>query len=84
MLYSLNSVFRFVTSVLRRIVAPKNLEDRNISLHDHTYGITSDPLTQFSVVMSALIHDGKIHSCIHAPTFMPPAAAANLFHTVFS
>jgi 3'5'-cyclic nucleotide phosphodiesterase len=26
-------------------------------LHDHTYGITSDPLTQFSCVLSALIHD---------------------------
>jgi 3'5'-cyclic nucleotide phosphodiesterase len=27
------------------------------SLHDHTYGITSDPLTQFACVLSALIHD---------------------------
>jgi hypothetical protein len=27
------------------------------SLHDHTYGITSDPLTQFSCVFSALVHD---------------------------
>jgi hypothetical protein len=27
------------------------------SLHDHTYGITSDPLTQFACVFSALIHD---------------------------
>ena len=27
------------------------------ALHDHTYGITSDPLTQFAVVLSALIHD---------------------------
>ena len=27
-------------------------------MHDHTYGITSDPITQFSVVLSALIHDG--------------------------
>ena len=27
------------------------------SLHDHTYGITSDPLTQFAIVLSALIHD---------------------------
>ena len=27
------------------------------SLHDHTYGITSDPLTQFAVVLSGLIHD---------------------------
>jgi hypothetical protein len=25
--------------------------------HDNTYGITSDPLTQFAVVFSALIHD---------------------------
>jgi 3'5'-cyclic nucleotide phosphodiesterase len=28
-----------------------------LTLHDHTYGITSDPLTQFSVVFSALVHD---------------------------
>jgi len=27
------------------------------NLHDHTYGITSDPLTQFACVFSALIHD---------------------------
>ncbi|KAL7573558.1 hypothetical protein ACA910_008696 [Epithemia clementina (nom. ined.)] len=27
------------------------------TLHDHTYGITSDPLTQFAMVFSALIHD---------------------------
>jgi hypothetical protein len=27
------------------------------TLHDHTYGITSDPLTQFAVIFSALIHD---------------------------
>ena len=26
-------------------------------LHDHTYGITSDPLTQFACAFSALIHD---------------------------
>jgi hypothetical protein len=26
-------------------------------IHDHTYGITSDPLTQFACVFSALIHD---------------------------
>ena len=27
------------------------------SLHDHTYGITSDPLTQFTCAFSALVHD---------------------------
>lgn len=30
---------------------------RRKKLHDHTYGITSDPLTQFACVFSALIHD---------------------------
>jgi hypothetical protein len=56
-----------VVKLLSRIVAPQQLEDDSESyhdamdmastLHDHTYGITSDPLTQFSCVLSALIHD---------------------------
>lgn len=51
-----------VTKLLSRIVAPDDIEDtdgNNIAsvLHDHTYGITSDPLTQFSVVLAGLIHD---------------------------
>lgn len=54
-----------VTKLLSRIVAPKSNiapspnDDRNLDelLHDHTYGITSDPLTQFAVIVSALIHD---------------------------
>ena len=54
-----------VTKLLSRIVAPDEVlssdeDDDNAlhkQLHDHTYGITSDPLTQFAVVLSALIHD---------------------------
>jgi len=56
-----------VTKLLGRIVAPKesdlglqeqaNLMDVAVTLHDHTYGITSDPLTQFACAFSALIHD---------------------------
>jgi hypothetical protein len=47
-----------VSKLLSRIVAPDNDFGKNeIDLHDHTYGITSDPLTQFAVVLSALIHD---------------------------
>jgi len=54
-----------VTKMLSRIVAPEevlsaNEEDDNVihkNLHDHTYGITSDPLTQFAVVFAALVHD---------------------------
>jgi hypothetical protein len=32
-------------------------EKMDKNLHDHTYGITSDPLTQLAVVFAALIHD---------------------------
>lgn len=60
-----------VVKLLSRIVAPdidypeesaiSSERKRNqmlaAKLHDHTYGITSDPLTQFAVVFSALIHD---------------------------
>ena len=60
-----------VSKLLSRIVAPNQLglgesvhqaeksEKKRIksSLHDYTFGITSDPLTQFSCVLSALIHD---------------------------
>lgn len=58
-----------VTKLLSRIVAPSDLpllsdnpdamngEASAATLHDHTYGITSDPLTQFSCAWSALIHD---------------------------
>lgn len=49
------------TKLLGRIIQP-DLSDKQgdanaKSLHDHTYGITSDPLTQFSVVLASLIHD---------------------------
>ena len=60
-----------VVKLLSRIVAPSDVDMRHggngleshpeeghaLSLHDHTYGITSDPLTQFACAFSALIHD---------------------------
>jgi len=55
-----------VVKLLARIVAPedvlKQVENEDAAdqlLYDHTYGITSDPITQFAVAFSALIHDGK-------------------------
>jgi len=57
-------VMMSVSKLLSRIVAPDEVlqgssTDAGLDahLHDHTYGITSDPLTQFSVVLAALIHD---------------------------
>jgi class 3 adenylate cyclase len=51
-----------VTKLLSRIVAPSDMDftdnaQASAKLHDHTYGITSDPLTQFACILSALIHD---------------------------
>lgn len=49
-----------VSKLLSRIVAPELVTEAtelDSKLHDHTYGITSDPLTQFAVVFSAMIHD---------------------------
>ena len=53
-----------VSKLLARIVAPRvHLRDcpdgvlHDEYLHNHSYGIASDPLTQFAVVVSALIHD---------------------------
>lgn len=55
-----------VMKLLARIVAPsendmggkfQDADSIDNVLHDHTYGITSDPLTQFACVFSALIHD---------------------------
>jgi hypothetical protein len=49
-------VIMSVTKLFSRIVAPEVSGD-NRSLHDHTYGITSDPMTHFAAVFAALIHD---------------------------
>jgi hypothetical protein len=64
---------------MNRIVAGSSLgqdEEENCSktkaaatLHDHTYGITSDPLTQFACVFAALIHDVS-HPGVPNPQFI--------------
>ena len=49
-------VTQSTVKLLSRIVAAKDcgvMEDA----HDHTFGIASDPLTQFAVVFAALVHD---------------------------
>ena len=50
--------------LLERVSTPENVnyETKNLSkvandLHAYTFGITSDPITHFAVVFSALIHD---------------------------
>jgi hypothetical protein len=49
-------VTQSVSKLLSRIVSLPNIAEAE-QQHDHTYGITSDPLTQFAIVFSSLIHD---------------------------
>ena len=49
-----------ILKLLSRIVKPSIRERQSsqiASLHDHSYGITSDPLTHFAVAFCGLIHD---------------------------
>jgi hypothetical protein len=51
-----------VVKLLSRMVAPLLVNDATPdaaeqTLHDYTYGITADPLTQFACALSAMIHD---------------------------
>jgi hypothetical protein len=46
-----------VRKLLTRIVKAGNDPQQLVDLAGHSYGITSDPITQFAVVFSAVIHD---------------------------
>ncbi|CAJ1963472.1 unnamed protein product [Cylindrotheca closterium] len=49
--------------LLQRIVVPKFQASTEFSkrAHDYTYGLTSDPLTQFAIIFSAIVHDIDHH-----------------------
>jgi hypothetical protein len=51
-----NHVVLSVNKLLSRINAP-DIEGDQEAVYNHTFGITSDPLTWFSVLLSALVHD---------------------------
>jgi 3'5'-cyclic nucleotide phosphodiesterase len=79
-----------VTKLLSRIVAPSDVLDdyrdctQNelvLTLHDHTYGITSDPLTQFACVFSALIHDVDHSGVPNAQLVLEKNELAERYHS---
>jgi hypothetical protein len=55
--HTLLTVAVSVNKLLSRIVAPDIEYKDEATLNDHTYNITSDPLTQFACVFSTIIHD---------------------------
>jgi class 3 adenylate cyclase len=73
-------VMMSVSKLLSRIVAPDDvLQGDDANLHDHTYGITGDPLTQFSVVLAALIHDVDHSGVSNAQLIKEGAKIADVF-----
>ena len=50
-----------------------------MGLHDFTYGITSDPLTQFGIVLSGLIHDVDHKGISNTQLAVENPSLANLY-----
>jgi hypothetical protein len=68
-----------VTKLFSRIVAPEVSGDER-TLHDHTYGITSDPLTQFAGAFAALIHDVDHQGVTNATLVEENSPIAAVYH----
>mmetsp|Transcript_40235 Transcript_40235/g.97128 ORF Transcript_40235/g.97128 Transcript_40235/m.97128 type:complete len:1135 (-) Transcript_40235:1806-5210(-) len=72
-----------VVKLLTRIVAPQlysNGEEDIEHLHHKTYGIASDPLTQFTMVLSALVHDVDHPGVSNSQLVTEKTALAELYH----
>ena len=72
--------------LLSRVTNPKvddvlqDADERKESLlHDYTYGITSDPITQFACVFSALIHDMDHHGVPNATLIKENSVLAKFY-----
>jgi 3'5'-cyclic nucleotide phosphodiesterase len=75
-----------VVKLLGRIVPYSNddddseTENQALALHDHTYGITSDPLTQFACIFAALIHDVDHVGVPNSQLIKEKAVIADTYH----
>jgi 3'5'-cyclic nucleotide phosphodiesterase len=68
-----------VVKLLSRIVAPDISAPSTESVHKHSYGLSSDPLTQFAVVWSALIHDADHPGVTNAQLVLEGAGIAAVY-----
>ena len=68
-------VLMSVNKLMSRIVANEE-GGAESTLHDHTYGITSDPLTQFACAFSAMIHDADHTGAPNAQLIVEKASIA--------
>eukprot|EP00539_Tryblionella_compressa_P008436 CAMPEP_0178765990 /NCGR_PEP_ID=MMETSP0744-20121128/18796_1 /TAXON_ID=913974 /ORGANISM="Nitzschia punctata, Strain CCMP561" /LENGTH=677 /DNA_ID=CAMNT_0020421623 /DNA_START=22 /DNA_END=2051 /DNA_ORIENTATION=- len=76
-----NHVVMSVNKLLSRITAPDLDECTAKDIHDHTFGITSDPLTWFACIYSALIHDVDHSGVPNAQLVKEGAPIATLYNS---
>ena len=51
-----------IIKLLSRIVKPSEAyKSKEMSLNDHSYGITNDPLSHFALAFCGIIHDGMFY-----------------------
>ncbi|KAL3914585.1 MAG: hypothetical protein SGILL_006046, partial [Bacillariaceae sp.] len=75
-----NHVVMSVNKLLSRINAPDVDDLTAQQIHDHTYGITSDPITWFGCIFSALIHDVDHSGVPNAQLVKEKAPVASLYN----
>jgi 3'5'-cyclic nucleotide phosphodiesterase len=76
-----NAVLEALETPYEMSVDEQQMQNKIAStLHDHTYGITSDPLTQFAVVFSALIHDVDHQGIPNTTLVQENAMVASLYN----
>ena len=82
-------VTQSVIKLLSRVVTPSSLDNSDLcytpeegpqSLHDYTFGIASDPLTQFAICFSALIHDVDHHGVSNIQLVKEGSEVAKLYN----
>lgn len=74
-----------MVKLLSRVISPEHIDFNGDSTtvasdaHDFTYGITSDPLTQFSVVFAGLCHDCAHTGVPNSQLVKEKANVANIY-----
>lgn len=73
-----------MSKLLERVVNPDDIDyeskERASDAHNYTYGLTSDPLTQFTVVFCALIHDVDHTGVSNGQLIKEKAHIAEMYH----
>jgi hypothetical protein len=72
------SVVKLLSCTVALDIGEKTGKDMASTLHDHTYGITSDPLT-VSLVFSALIHDADHTGVPNSQIIMENSTIAKVY-----